>query len=341
MVTLDSLNPSNPYAVSPQITAFPSMLFGADDPHEQNAVINQALISAVHAFSARWLPAGRFARGTDTDVQRATEIKEYFLESIWKRAHSDVLRVLTRPSYRSILALYLFGTTPTTPKNKDRCIADHCFETCLRQYLQLRARSSTRTSHSAIETRPNLHLQETTGQVQARKELKHLEDTAYWFGIVIDGSRSLTRCQPSVLLPGFHGEALVWDPIKQQTDSFGTLYAPIQSSKAPLTDETVLTMIQYGAACKTLFWKSVSRIQDHLFYQTVESPLEVLVGYAVEEMGRFERVFSPFFDHCTRDWILLSEKSRLSYCKTLSTSFSTRGSHSKKSFWHCISTWAF
>ncbi|OQV08533.1 hypothetical protein CLAIMM_12789 isoform 2 [Cladophialophora immunda] len=313
MVTLDSLTPSRPDDSTTHITAFPNMLLDDEDTEDQNAIINQALISAVHAFSARWLPVSRFGRGNASDVRALTLAKEYFLERIWERAHKDVLRVLTRPSYRSILALYLFGTTPASTKNKQRCIADHCFEMSLRQYFQLRARSSTIARQHGRRNENNSQLQDTSSTAQAHKELKHLEDTAYWFGVVIDGSRSLTRCQPSVLLPGLQGEAQVWSPIKDQTEMFRTTYGSIPTSKAPLTDEIVMTMIQHGAACKTLFWKSVSRIQDYLFYQTVESPLEVLVNSAAEEMARFEDVFDPFFNQCARDWILLSQKSRLSY----------------------------
>ena len=53
MVTLDSLTPSRLDGSPTQITAFPDMLLNDEDTDDQNAIINQALISAVHAFSAR------------------------------------------------------------------------------------------------------------------------------------------------------------------------------------------------------------------------------------------------------------------------------------------------
>src|ERR1700712_3745488 len=108
MVTLDGLTPSRLDRSVALVTALPDTLLKDEDEDEQNTVINQALISAVHAFSARWLPISRFGKGIATDIQKLTATKEYFVENIWKRAHKDVLRVLTRPSYRSILALYLF-----------------------------------------------------------------------------------------------------------------------------------------------------------------------------------------------------------------------------------------
>lgn len=314
MVTLDSLASSRPSRYKTQINALAGIHAIEEGSTEQNTVINQALISAVHAFSARWLPVSRFGKGDGVEIHQLRARKEHFLLQIWNRAHKDVIEVLTRPSYRSILALYLFGTTPAA-KAQDRQIADHCFETGLRHYLHLRARFSSVTGEHDSGNQMNMHLREHPTEEQADREFKHLEDAAYWFGIVIDGSRSLIRYQPSVLLSGLQGDSLVWTPIKHQTEALRLASESLQASKAVLTDETITTMIQHGSACKTLFWKTVSRIQDYLFYHTVEASLEDLLKGAKEEMTRFETVFNPFFDQCARDWILLSEKSRLSFCK--------------------------
>lgn len=315
MVTLDHFNPHHLDYSSLHVTAFPDIIFDEAE-NDQDIIVNQALLSAVHAFSARWLPVASFGKAYTTNPQALTPTKDYFLENVWKRAHTHALRILTRTSYRSILALYLFGTTPTTTKNKDRCIADHCFETSLRQYLKLRARSRIKSQRSVEPSQTDLSSNDVSTQDQALKEFKHLENTAYWFGVVIDGSRSLTRCQPSILLPGPQGEDGVWRLVREQTLQFATTYRSVASSKTPLTEAMVMSAIQHGSACKTLFWKSVSQVQDYFFYQNTPLSLDVLLKTATDEMERFENAFNPFFDQCSRDWILLSEKSRLSYCKT-------------------------
>lgn len=315
MVTLDNLPSTPPDRASTERLGFPDVQLDAELQSEQDGLINQALISAVHAFSARWLPIGHFRKDKETNLQESMAMKEYFVHSIWVRALKDVTSVLSRPSYRSILALYLFGTTPTSLKNKERRMSDHCLQTSFQHYVQLRAKACIAARHPSNGHAQNLvNMNEGSAMTKAREEYDHLADTAYWFGIVIDGSRSLIRCQPSVLLPGLSGESQVWDPIRKQSERFAMTYRSIQSSKALLTDSTVMTMIQYGSSCKTLFWKAVSRVQDYFFYQTIDRPLEELVVHVEQEMNRFEEVFGPCLDQCGRDYILLSEKSRISYC---------------------------
>jgi len=316
MVTLDHSPTSYLDGQKIQRLGFPNMQLDNEDKVEKDALLNQALISAVHAFSARWIPIGYFRNGTETNLQEAIARKEYFVESLWQQAYRNVLPVLTRPSYRSILALYLFGTTPTSLKNKERRISDHCLETALRHYVQLRAEIRIAARYPSSTSTQNYDSTDNNlAGTKAEEEYNHLADTAYWFGIVIDGSRALTRCQPSVLLPGLSGESQVWDLVRKQSESFDMIYRSMQSSKPLLTDGTVMTIIQYGSSCKTLFWKAVSRVQEYFFYQTVEQSLDAILENVVREMNRFEDVFGPFLEQCGRDYVLLSEKSRISYCE--------------------------
>lgn len=287
------------------------------DRSEQEHIINQALISAVHAFSARWMPLSCFGQATAANLPKLVTIKEQFIDSIWKRARKDVTQVCTRPSYRSILALYLFGVTPTSSKNKDRPIADYCMETSLRHFVQLRARKRVNETQTPLNSTSNIEPVLEVSMEAAQDEHRHLEDTAYWFGVVIDGSRALTRCQPSVLLPGLADQSQVWTLIEQQSDRFGTVFQRIQATKALLTDETVTSMVQCGFSCKTLFWKAVSRLQECLFHQTLDLPFESVLENIQKEIHRFESIFTPFLDQCARDYVLLSEKSRISFCKAL------------------------
>jgi hypothetical protein len=292
MVTLDKMSPPNCPDFVPKISAFPTMLAVDEDAMDENdVIINQALISAVHAFSSRWAFSDRLAKeGILESVSQ-----HQFRDILWRRAYAAVSKVLTRPSYRSVLALYLFGTTPASKSVTDRRLADHCFETALLQYVQLRAAASSRRRQHAVQDR-------------ALQEQNHLEDAAYWFGIVIDGSRALTRCQPSILRP----KSPIWDRVRIQTESFGNA-AEGWSSSDVLTEQLVLTAVQYGAASKTLVWHCVACIQEHLIFDPDDSSLRQLLRHAVIELDRFDRVFGPCFGQCTRDWILLSDKARLSF----------------------------
>lgn len=286
---------------------------------EEDALINQALMSAVHAFAARWLSIGHFRKPGETSTRDSIVMKECFVESLWQRAYNDVLPILTRPSYRSILALYLFGITPTSLGNKDRPASDLCLETSLRHYIKLRAEARITTHRILSESAPTVvdghrNVAETAA-LKSQEEYSHLADTAYWFGIVCDTSRCLTRCQPSILLPGLNGENKVWDLVRKQIESFDIIYRSMHTSRAVLTDDTVLTIIQYGSACKTLFWKAISRVQDYFVHQTTDLSLDQVMVNVIGAMSQFEDVFGSLLDQCARDYLLLTEKSRISYCK--------------------------
>jgi hypothetical protein len=155
---------------------------------EKDGLINQALISSVHSFSARWLPLEHF-RMPGQSITQAQRTKETFLERIQITAHNDVMKVITRPCYRSILALYLFGITPMSPKNKDRRSTATCLEASLRHYMQLRTLTCLlpRNTGTALQdTMRNVDLQ-TNGIStlnQNALEFSHLEDSAWWFGCV-------------------------------------------------------------------------------------------------------------------------------------------------------------
>ncbi|OBT67854.1 hypothetical protein VE03_02576 [Pseudogymnoascus sp. 23342-1-I1] len=223
---------------------------------EEDAFINQALMSAVHAFAARWLSISHFRKPGETSTRDSIVMKECFVESLWQRAHNDVLPILTRPSYRSILALYLFGITPTSLGNKDRSASDLCLETSLRHYIKLRAEARITTHRILSESVPtavdaHINVAETAA-LKSQEEYSHLADTAYWFGI-------------------------------------------------------------YGSACKTLFWKAISRVQDYFVYQTTDLSLDQVMANVIGAMNQFEDVFGSLLDQCARDYLLLTEKSRISY----------------------------
>lgn len=142
-----------------------------------------------------------------------------------------------------------------------------------------------------------------------------MEDTAYWFGIVCDTSRCLLRCQTSILLPALTGDAKVWNLVRKQIQKFDLTYRPLHSSKDRLSDETVLAILQYGSSCKTLCWAAISRVQDALFYHMTGMSFEAAMENAITELDLFEDIFGPLLDQCARDYMLLSEKLRVSYCE--------------------------
>jgi len=321
MVTLDSSRRTTKADTAvANILGLPVDVYDSDDESDEDAKINQALMSAVHAFVCRWLPLEYFRQNDRMSFDDTMVRKKGFMETIWQQAHENVLEALTRPSYRSILALYLFGITPVSSTNKQRASSRLCLSTSLRHYLDLRVKSRISPA-PALPNRPHtlhpIYGNSTTAQ-PTDLNFSHLEDTAYWFGIVIDTSRSMIRCQNPILLPGTAGHAQqVWELVRKQVENFHLHHPTLHpSTKSALSEDTVLTILQHGSSCKTLCWASVTGVQDALFYNLSGVATNVAVDSALNEFRRFDKVFSSLLDQCARDFLLLSDKSRVSYCKS-------------------------
>jgi hypothetical protein len=300
MVTLDtarrSLTPDRAVVESLRLPIDP--LTDEESQESIEARINQALMSAVHAFSARWLPADLFQ---EVD-QRDGAARQRLMQTLWSQAHQDALQILSLSSYRSSLALYLFAITPTVGPTGSTPISQLCYETSLRHHLQLRLES--RLSSTAPGAEP---------------QLNHLQDSAYWFGLVCDYSRSLLRCQPPVLISGPSSQARVWRLVSQQVDDYGavTIDHSSSSSNDLLTDATVLRILQLGSACKSLCWAAITDVQDSLFYNRTNLDLHTALEFSFTKLRQFELVFGPQMDHIAKDLLLLDEKSQLGYSKFL------------------------
>ncbi|RDW57124.1 hypothetical protein BP6252_13870 [Coleophoma cylindrospora] len=310
MVTLD--NDQNPPLPSHVARSLGFSTFASE-----STVVDQALMSAVYAFSARWLPPEHFRNSTSTTDEELQETKAAFLETIWARAQSDVSRVMTMPSYRSILALYLFGITPTSLKNRATQFSNLCLEVHLSHYIKLRSLSSistqTRTRCLGGGSYNDLSLQSSDSLNRDALERAHLEDTAFWFGIVCDTSRCLLKFQSSILLPGLTGDTKVWNLVRKQIEGFDTIYRHMQTSRTVLSDKDVLAIIQYGSSCKTLCWAAISHVQDTFIHHMTGLTPAIAIEKAMTELDRFEDVFGPLLDHIARDYLLLGEKSRVGY----------------------------
>jgi hypothetical protein len=298
MVTLDaartSVNPDSSMADALRLPICPSAHDDATDATE--AYINQALMSAVHAFSARWLPISHF----EDAGQRGEVGRRQVMQTLWNQAHRDAMPILTLPSYRSVLALYLFAITPSVDPSSSQMVSQLCYETSLRHCLQLRFRTRISVALPATE----------------REAFGHLEDSAYWFSLVCDVSRSLLRCQPPVLVSGPSSQARVWALISQQVDDLAAYTTANFPTTDLLNDTMVLKILQIGSSCKTMCWASVTDVQDALFYNRTSITLQAAVEFCLSKLKQFETVFGPHMERIARDFVLLNEKSQLGYSKS-------------------------
>ncbi|KEF52262.1 uncharacterized protein A1O9_11502 [Exophiala aquamarina CBS 119918] len=298
-----------------------SRIFISLDPPQSNesanSAINLALNSAVYAYSVRWLLVSHTTDANDFEKRdKIISSKKELATNLWRDARQHIYAAMARPTYRSILALYLFGITPSSSNVDLDNIKDPCLETALNHHSLLRSRflTKTQTADSIVDllsSGPLLSTEPPSGRDES--ELKCMTDIAYWFGVISDTTRSLTRCRPSVLLPGQSGEKKVWSAVRQRTDAFEREFQSLIDLRAPLSDSLVTLILQHAFAFKTLVWAAITRVQDAVFHQLSDISLPEAIETVRVESNRFERVFGTLLSYCHRDFMLLNRSTQLSY----------------------------
>ncbi len=291
--------------------------------------IGRALVHAVYAYSVRWL------RLADDNTNQVLEMRQKFAaqkkelcENLWGQARKQMYTIMSRPSYRSILALYLFAIIPTSAQRPGDNISDLCLEASLshQNYLSTRPQAPFSPEDSLMSLL-NSESFSSAGNISQSKGLpleveneehKSMTNVAYWFSIISDTTRALTRCRPSILLPGSTGEAKIWAAVRQRTRDFEQQYRSLKvyQWRTPFSDDQVITILQYAYAMKTLVWAAITRVQDALVHQISDTSLSEAVDAARKESNRFEEVFGQLICMCQRDFLLLNRTTQMCYSKS-------------------------
>lgn len=253
-ITLDNETGGSPTSYNPQDP------FAETVRQDVNNGINRALTFAVYAYAARWLSLGDTMDTNNLQARR--NLKRELSTSLWRQARQQIYPAMSKPTYRSILALYLFAIVPSSSVDEGNGIKTLCFDAALNHQNHLLSNAQVRPSHMdpiakllAPEIYPRAASSQSympSDQLGADEEFKVKTDIMYWFGIILDTTRSLTRCRPSIMLPGRSGEAKVWSTIRKQTNIFDQEHRPLHNLRAPLDDGKVIIILQHAFAFKVL-----------------------------------------------------------------------------------------
>ncbi len=288
---------------------------------EGDYLIDKALVSAVYAFSVRWLSTQVTAKKHDgSSVEKTRASNTNIRNTFWRQARKAIYPVMTRPSYRSILALHLVASTATAINHKDQGIEDLCCEVALSHHLRLRSglqsHSMSTASTMTLSAQDMLSSLQVSPNIQEHVvEHAHMQDMAYWLGVLSDTSRSLTQCRSSVLLPGQSGDLKVWSQVRQRTQVFDLSFRSLHHSQQSMSDEVVATILQNASAYKTMYWWTITRVHDALFHHTTDELIEVALERALQELRGFQDIFGPLLDMCARDFMILNQRNQVSYRK--------------------------
>ncbi|KAG2009234.1 hypothetical protein GB937_007830 [Aspergillus fischeri] len=274
---------------------------------------DESLRSTIAAFSARWLPLASQSRDGTLAYQGV-------ILALWRHARRDMLRVINRPSYQSMLALFLFALTPvpagiSEEEEADGISGQACIHAALQHIQTLRARqrslqfNGTRVSQPMKSTDgpPNLELNRATDFITA-------ENIAYWAALTFDTSASLTlNCRPllSSGLFGFEAE-LPWRLVRAGATIFQTKLENKQAhGHHNITDEQANQIIASGMAWKLFAWKLTAVFKEALRDGHDESEVQRVFSLVVGAIHQFNTIYRPPLEACQRRMPFLGQHTKL------------------------------
>lgn len=294
----------------------------------RDAILDDALRHSIYAYAARWLPVrSALDVANPGDTARSRTKQQQIREQFWYKAREGVHAALTRPSWRSVLALLLFTLTEMPINNDDPGISDLCTQTLFHHFVRLTSPFKQSAARPLAQSTTSIPLAQTAVEysmppkqkLEINPRTQHLQDSIYWLGVLCDSSRSLIRQSPPVLLPGRSGERRVWDFIRQRTVIFDQSFRVLHDSPLPLPADVIVVVLQHASACKTMYLGVLNQFCDAAFYHKLE-PVEDAARRVSDESRRFHDVFDRLLAMCAREYLTMSSENQIHYRKFVHTS---------------------
>ncbi|KAH8911240.1 hypothetical protein BR93DRAFT_324876 [Coniochaeta sp. PMI_546] len=277
--------------------------------------VKLALIASVHAFSLRWLP---LVTDEGVDCQELMSLGD----RLWQNARTRVMSIFDKLSYQSVLALYLFGLTPTyqgvlVDENTVRVAGEVSVDMALRQIHRLRVKrqdlsfSGTGLSPSAEQAQ-----RQADGDRQSFiEDFIHAENMMYWAAVVFDISASMTRGSPSILISGVFGfeDEPVIRLMKARVQLFHESTEAWRQNGFVPTSQTALFIVHRASTWKGYLWKVIGALREAINNGHEQSVIARLQALVREGLERFDGTFRPLLAVCERHILFLSKDARLCY----------------------------
>lgn len=299
-----------------QLDGSPSCAFAAlAQREEKNHQIEQSLRRATQSFAARWLPA--VMQGTPClPIQY-----EKFNTERWRASRRDMLKVINRTSYRSVLTLYLFGQTPvpsgiSEEEELDGISGMVCTQTALLQLQQLRERlRSCQFNGSGVSAWSDA-VTSSAESPNLTQTFIDLESRAYWAAVTWDTSSSVTLNIRSSLTSGLKGACL--EPAWRLTRGFlvGSFHARSEDWRKKgfeVSDEVAPQIISAAAVCKIYTWRTIASVKEALREGVEESDTLYAWDALLDALDVFKTTIHPLLNICERKLHFLGQVERLDW----------------------------
>jgi hypothetical protein len=282
---------------------------------EQERQIDRSLSQAIQAFSARWLPL-------TFQSPSLKEAQTRLVEHLWREVRADLLKVINRPCYRSMLTLFLFAMTPIPAgiqedEELSGIPAQFCVQAAVQQVQHLRARQrSLEFNGSKVSPLPDA-VSISSSADQITTDFMGIESIIYWGALTFDTSSSLTFNTKSILSSGLLGweSESSWRLVRTCTNIFHEDTEDWRVHGLNVTDENANRIIAAAAAWKLLVWKIAAVFKEALREGREEDAVQRIYVVAVDALEQFNVTYRPLLVACERRIQFLSQHTKLRWCK--------------------------
>ncbi|KAK4502431.1 hypothetical protein PRZ48_005856 [Zasmidium cellare] len=276
-----------------------------DTDHQTRMSLERVIL----AFAARWLPLASPSTPSDTASTQETIVR------LWREARADMLNVINRPTYRSMLTLYLFGLTPIPEGISDEeelsgMSGSLCVQASLQQVYMLRVRQrSLQFSGSKVSPVTEKTFSLSPDPV-ATNNFMNAESIAHWAALIFDTSASLTlSCRP-ILSSGLFGfeSDWCWCLVRSCTELFqGT----ISGWTGEMTESKANQVIAAGSMTKLRTWKLEAVFREALRDGHDESAVNKVYNEIIDGIEQFNQVYGDLLEACQKRIHFLSQATKL------------------------------
>lgn len=279
--------------------------------------MDQSLRTTIKAFTARWLPLILNRAISETDgVEELTR-------KTWRAARTDMLKVINRVSYQSVLTLFLFSQTPiptgiSEEEEEEGISGLLCLHTALLQVQRLRERRSdcqfrgpNVVPWANITTGPGST--PSPGSNFAENYLE-LESRIYWAAVTWDTSSSLTYNLRASLTSGLKGACLepVW--ILARAFLVGSFHPQTEIWRTKgfeVTDETSGKIFSAAAVGNMYILKTITSLKEALREGVAEDSLLHTWRAFLDAIDVYRASIRPLINTCERNLHYLDQGRRL------------------------------
>ncbi|RDW80263.1 hypothetical protein BP6252_04901 [Coleophoma cylindrospora] len=269
----------------------------------------------MQSFAARWLP--RVMQGTSSGPVHYEEV----ITERWRSSRRDMLKVINRTSYRSVLTLYLFGQTPvpsgiSEEEEMDGISGVVCIQTALLQLQELRHRLRNCQSKGLGVSAWSDAATSSAASSNLTQAFINLEMRAYWAAVAWDTSSSVTLNIRSSLTSGLKGACL--EPAWRLAKGFlvGPFHARSEEWRKKgyeVSDETASQIISAAAICRLYTWKTIASVKEALAEGVEESDALFAWNALLDALEVYKTTIHPLLSTCERRLHFLGQVERLNW----------------------------